>query len=102
MKLAARRVPSLDRVFINDLHELSAHVLEDLTTLWLNPDQALEGSGAPMRSDPDQALGGSGPDIPITMSIGDTAMMTLDPADWRAPLLAYILEEVLPPEKTEA
>ena len=27
-KLAARRVPFLDRVFINDLHELSARILE--------------------------------------------------------------------------
>ena len=28
-KLVARRVPSLDGVFINDLHELSTRVLED-------------------------------------------------------------------------
>ena len=27
-KLATRRVPSLDRVFINDLHEPSARILE--------------------------------------------------------------------------
>ena len=52
-KLAARRVPSPDGVFINDLHETSAHVLEDPTSLWLNPDQALEGSSVPARSDPD-------------------------------------------------
>jgi len=30
-KLATRRVPSLDGVFINDLHEPSAYVLEDPT-----------------------------------------------------------------------
>ena len=47
MKLAARRVPSPDGVFNNDLHEPSARVLEDPTSLWLNPDQALGGSGAP-------------------------------------------------------
>ena len=29
-KLAARRVPSLDGVFINDLHKSSAHILEGL------------------------------------------------------------------------
>ena len=29
MKLAVRRVPSLDGVFINDLHEPSARVVED-------------------------------------------------------------------------
>jgi len=100
-KLAAKRVPSPDGVFINDLHEPSARVLEDPTSLRLNPDQALGGSDALTRSDPDQAPGGSGPDIPIAKSTGDTAVMTLDPADWRAPLLAYILKEVLPLEKTE-
>ena len=47
MKLAARRVSSLDGVFINDLHELSTRVLEDLTLLWLNPDQVLRGSSVP-------------------------------------------------------
>ena len=29
-------------------------------------------------------------------------MVALDQVDWRAPLLAYLLEEVLPPERTEA
>ena len=32
---------------------------------------------------------------------GDIAVMALDLADWRAPLLVYVLEEVLPPERTE-
>ena len=81
MKLAARRVPSPDGVFIIDLHEPSAHVLEDPTSFWLNPGQALGDSSAPTRFDPDQALGGSGPDIPIATSIGDTVVMTLDPTD---------------------
>ena len=80
-KLAVRRVPSLDGVFINDLHEPSTHVLEDPTPLRLNPDQVLGGSSVPTRSNPDQALVGSCPNIPITTSTGDTAMMTLDPAD---------------------
>ena len=28
--------------------------------------------------------------------------MVLDQTDWRVPLLAYLLKEVLPPERTEA
>jgi len=32
----------------------------------------------------------------------DITMMALDPIDWRAPLLTYLLEEVLPPERTKA
>ena len=29
-------------------------------------------------------------------------MLALDQTDWRTPLLAYLLEEFLPPERTEA
>ena len=36
------------------------------------------------------------------MSPADVAILALDQIDWRAPLLAYLLEEVLPPERTEA
>ena len=43
-KLATRRVPSLDGVFVNDLHESSTCVVEDSTPLQLNPDQVLGGS----------------------------------------------------------
>ena len=46
-------------VFINDLHEPSAHVLEDLTSLRLNLDQALGDSSALTRFNPDQVLEGS-------------------------------------------
>ena len=81
-KLATRRVPSPDGVFINDLHEPSTNILEDPTSLWLNPDQSLRVYGASMRSDPDQVLGGSGPNIPIATSTGNTTMMTLDLANW--------------------
>ena len=38
----------------------------------------------------------------MATSLGDITMMALDPVDWRAPLLAYLLEEVLPPKRTEA
>ena len=35
-------------------------------------------------------------------SPANVAILVLDQTDWRAPLLAYLLEEVLPPERTEA
>ena len=38
----------------------------------------------------------------MTMSPTDVAVLALDQTDWRALLLAYLLEEVLPPERTEA
>ena len=38
----------------------------------------------------------------MTTSPVDVAMVTLDQADWRAPLLTFHLEEVLPPKRTEA
>jgi len=85
--LAARRVPSPDGVFINDLHEPFARILE-----------------GPIQTYPDAnlVLGGSDLGASVTTSLADIAMVALDQADWRAPLLAYLLEEVLPPERTEA
>lgn len=62
----------------------------------------LRGSYAPTRPDPNQVLEGSIPDALTATSPGDTAVMVLDPANCRAPLLAYIIKEVLPPERTEA
>ena len=35
-------------------------------------------------------------------SPADVAVLALDQADWRTSLLAYLLEEVLPPERTKA
>ena len=32
----------------------------------------------------------------------NVAVLALDQTDWQAPLLAYLLEEVLPPKRTEA
>ena len=76
-KLAARRLPSPDGVFINDLHELSAHILE-----------------GPIHTHPDANL---------ELGVSDLgASMTTSLADWRAPLLAYLLEEVLSPKRTKA
>ena len=38
----------------------------------------------------------------MTASPADIAMLALDQTDWRALLLAYLLEKVLPPKRTEA
>jgi len=46
-------------------------------------------------------LGASNPGAFMTMSPADIAMVGLDLVDWRAPLLTYLLEKVLPPERTE-
>ena len=54
-----------------------------------------------MCPDPDQVLGGSDLGASMTTSPADVAMVALDQANWRAPLLAYLLEEILPPERTE-
>ena len=55
-------------------------------------------------SDPDAkpVLGGSDPSASITTSPVDVAMLALDQTDWQAQLLAYLLEEVLSAERTEA
>ena len=52
--------------------------------------------------DANLALGGSDLSASVTTLPADVAMVALDQADWRAPLLAYLLEEVLPPKRTEA
>ena len=38
----------------------------------------------------------------VKLCKANTRGVTLDQTDWRAPLLAYLLEEVLPPKRTEA
>ena len=58
----------------------------------------------PRGSDPDtkSALGGSNPSASVTTSPADIAVLALDKTDWRAPLLTYLLEEVLLPKRIEA
>ena len=86
-KLATQWVLTSDEVFINDLHELSTRILESL--IQTHPDANL-------------ALEGSDLDASMTTSPIDVVVVTLDQTDWRAPLLTYLLEEILPPERTEA
>ena len=67
-----------------------------------NTNLALGASDPPTCLDPDRALGGSDLGASMATSPGDITVMALNLADWRAPLLAYFLEEVLAPERTEA
>ena len=96
--MAARRDPSPSGVFINDVHEPSARILEGpvQTHPYAQP--------APKGFDPNAkpALGGSDPSTSITTLPANVAVLALGQTDWRAPLLAYLLEEVLPPKRTEA
>jgi len=85
-------------VFINDVHEPSSCILEG--PVQTHPDT----QPAPEGSDPNAkpALGGSDPSTSMTTSPANIAILTLDQTDWRAPLLTYLLEEVLPPKRTKA
>ena len=48
------------------------------------------------------ALGGSDLGASVMTSPIDVAIVARNQADCRAPLLAYLLKEVIPPERTEA
>ena len=58
----------------------------------------LEGSGPNAKP----ALRGSDPSTSMITSPANIAILALDQTNWRVPLLAYLLEESLPPERTEA
>ena len=94
--MAARRDPSPSGVFINDVHEPSARILEGLTQTCPDGQPAIGGS------DPDAQPAPRFSDPSSSTSPADVAVLALDETDWRVPLLAYLLEEVLPPERTEA
>ena len=73
-KLAARRDPSLGRVFINDIHEPSIYILEGPT--WTHPDaQPVPGPSNPNTR---STLGGSDPNVKLALGCSDpsTSMMT--------------------------
>ena len=97
-KLAARRDPSPSGVFINDVHEPSACILEG--PIQTHPDANPAHRGSDL--DAKLAPGGSDPSTFMTTSPTNVTVLALDQTDWRAPLLAYLLEEVLPPKRTEA
>ena len=58
----------------------------------------LRGSGPNVK----QVLGASNPSTSMMTSPTNIAILALDQTDWRVLLLAYLLEESLPPERTEA
>ena len=96
--MADRRDLSPSGVFINDLHEPSARVLEGPIQTHPDAKPALGGS------DPDAkpALRGFDPSALVMTSPTDVAVLALNQTNWRTPLLAYLLEEVLPPKRVEA
>ncbi|XP_066323277.1 uncharacterized protein [Miscanthus floridulus] len=95
-KMAAKRDPSPSGVFINDIHELSARILEGLTRTPSDAQLVLGGS------DPNAQPAPRGFDPSTSTPPTSIAILTPGQTDWRVPLLAYILKEVLLPERTEA
>ena len=95
-------MPSPYGIFINDLYESSAHVLEDPIQTHSNTNLACGGFDLPTCLDPDRVLGGSDLGASMMTSPTDVAVVALDLVDWRAPPLTYLLEEVLPLGRTEA
>ena len=71
------RVLSPDGVFINDLYEPSAHVLEGLIETHLDTKLALGGFDPNAKP----ALGGSNPDAPMMTPPANVAVVPLDQAD---------------------
>ena len=67
-----------------------------------NTNLAHGGSDLPTCPAPNRVLGGSNLGASKMTSPIDITMVALDQADWRAPLLAYLLEEVFPLGRTEA
>ena len=98
MKLAARRDPSPRGVFVNDAHEPSTHILESLIQTHPDAQPTLRDSDPNTKP----ALGGSDPSTSMTTSPANVAVLALNQTDSRVPLLAYLLEEFLLPERTKA
>ena len=97
-KLVTRWDPSSAGVFINNIHKPSARILEG--PIQTHPDTKPAPGGPDLDAKP--VLGGSDPSASMTTSPADVAVLALNQTNWRAPLLTYLLEEVLPPERTKA
>ena len=77
-KLAARWDPSPSRIFINDLHEPSARILEG--SIQTHLDAKLVPGGSDPAAKP--ALGGSDPSTSMMTTPVDIAVLALDQTDW--------------------
>ena len=88
-KLAARRDSSPSGVFINDIHEPSARILEGPTQTPSDAQLVLEGSDPDAKPAPGGSntnakpvLGGSDPSTPMTTSPTNVAILAVDQTDW--------------------
>ncbi|XP_066347542.1 uncharacterized protein [Miscanthus floridulus] len=104
-----RRDPSPSGVFINDVHKPSARILEGPIQTHPDAQLALESSDpdaklAPGGFDPNakSTLGGFGPSTSTMTPPANVTVLVLDQTNWQAPLVVYLLEEALPPKRTEA
>jgi hypothetical protein len=93
--MVAQRDPAPDGVFVNDLHAPSIRVK-------LDPPQGSSDSvpRGPTLVAPDQGLGAPNC-LAVEAATSATTTPTTD-SDWRVPLLAYLLDEILPANRTEA
>ena len=95
-KMAAERKPAPSGIFINDLNTPSAHerqpAVDKAKTKETEHAQKIE--HAPSDPAPDQIPGG-----PICLATGQSDTNQADNTNWRADLLAYLLNEVLPDDR---
>jgi hypothetical protein len=98
--MATQQDPAPDGVFINGLHAPSICVKPDPPQ---EPSDPIPRGPSPVsldRASPDQGLGGTDCLAVETTTSAATAPAT--DSDWRVPLLAYLLDEVLLADRTEA
>jgi hypothetical protein len=98
--MAAQRDPVPNEVFINNLHASSIRIKPESPQRL--PDLIPRGPGLvpPDQASPNQGIGGP---TCLAMEVTTPAVdaVAID-SDWRAPLLAYLLDEVLPANRTKA
>jgi hypothetical protein len=92
--------PPPSGVFVNDLHASSICIKPDPPPRPFDPVPRAPSRVSPEQMTPDQALGGPNCLAMEVATFTDDAVIT-NP-DWRVPLLAYLLNEALPPDRIEA
>ena len=98
-KMAVERKPVPSGVFVNDLNMPSVREKPPTAdkTLAGKTEHAVKIEHAPTDPAPDRALGG-----PQCLAAGQPDPDQANNTDWRADLLAYLLQEVLPEEQNAA